>query len=143
FRRVLFRSPLLESAALSILGNATPHYDLKIWHGFNLPLVMSLTALAGGILLMHLLRHQNHVRPGVAPLIYRFDGRRTFELLMEGIDSLSAALLNRLYSSGLQRQLLLVTAGAFVVALIPLMRGGWLSPAFSTPANLFFLTLWL
>src|SRR5690606_3883669 len=95
--------PLLESATLSILGSATPNYDLKIWHGFNLPLVMSLTALAGGILLLHLLRHQNHVKPGVAPLIYRFDGRRTFELLMEGVDSLSASLLDRLYSPGLQR----------------------------------------
>src|SRR5690606_20599035 len=91
----------------------------------------------------HLLRHQNNVKPGVAPLIYRFDGRRTFELLMEGVDSLSASLLNRLYSPGLQRQLLLVTLGTILVALIPLMRGGWLTPAFSTPANLFFLTLWL
>src|SRR5690606_333585 len=90
--------PLLESATFAILGADTPHYDLKIWHGFNLPLAMSLTALAGGILLLHLLRHQNYVKPGRAPLIYRFDGRRSFELLMEGIDSLSATLLNLLYS---------------------------------------------
>ncbi|NYT70082.1 monovalent cation/H+ antiporter subunit A [Pusillimonas noertemannii] len=135
--------PLLESATFSILGDATPHYDLKIWHGFNLPLAMSLTALAGGILLMHLLRHQNYVKPGRAPLIYRFDGRRSFELLMEGIDSLSATLLNLLYSPGLQRQLLVITAGTFVVALLPLMRGGWLQPELGTEANLFFITLWL
>lgn len=135
--------PLLESAAFSILGDATPHYDLKIWHGFNLPLVMSLTALAGGILLLHLLRHQNHVRPGVAPFIYRFDGRRSFELFMEGVDALSASLLNRLYSSGLQRQLLIVTVATFVVALLPLTRGGWFTFSLGTPVNFFFLTLWL
>src|SRR5690606_39866804 len=29
--------PLLESATFAILGSETPHYDLKIWHGFNLP----------------------------------------------------------------------------------------------------------
>ncbi|WP_397475523.1 monovalent cation/H+ antiporter subunit A [Pusillimonas sp.] len=135
--------PLLESAALSILGDATPHYDLKVWHGFNLPLVMSLTALAGGILLMHLLRHRNHVKPGVAPLIYRFDGRRSFEILMEGVDSVSAMLLNWLYSAKLQRQLLIVIVGTFFVALLPLTLGGWFDPLFVTPANFFFLTLWL
>src|SRR5690606_34959095 len=77
------------------------------------------------------------------PLIYRFDGRRSFEVLMEGIDSLSAALLNVLYSPGLQRQMLIITVGTFVVALLPLTRGGWLEPVLGTPANLFFLTLWL
>src|SRR5690606_8081984 len=124
--------PLLESATVAILGNATPHYDLKIWHGFNLPLAMSLMALAGGILLLHLLRHQHYSKPGRAPLIYRFDGRRSFELLMEGVDSVSATLLNWLYSPGLQRQLLVVTAGTFFVALLPLVHGGWLDPVMNT-----------
>jgi len=135
--------PALESATFSILGDATPHYDLKIWHGFNLPLVMSLTALAGGILFLHLLRHQHYAKPGLAPLIYRLDGRRSFEVLLEGIDSVSATLLGWLYSPGLQRQLLIVTAGTFFVALLPLIHGGWLDPVMNTPADLFFVTLWL
>lgn len=135
--------PLLETATLSILGNATPNYDLKIWHGFNLPLAMSLTALAGGILLMHLLRHQSYLKPGHTPLIYRFDGRRSFEMLMEGIDSVTSLMLNWLYSPKLQRQLLVIVAGTFFVALLPLLHGGWLEPTLYTPANLFFITLWL
>src|SRR5690606_3609108 len=43
--------PILQIAAQSILGGAnTPSYDLRIWHGFNLPLAMSFLALVGGVL---------------------------------------------------------------------------------------------
>ena len=42
--------PLLEVAARSILGPALPTYELAVWHGFTLPLVMSLVALSGGVL---------------------------------------------------------------------------------------------
>lgn len=40
---------LLSSAAGAALQSPLPDYDLKIWHGFNLALVMSLIALAGGV----------------------------------------------------------------------------------------------
>jgi multicomponent K+:H+ antiporter subunit A len=33
-----------------------PAYSLAIWHGFNLPLLMSVIALAGGVLLYLLLQ---------------------------------------------------------------------------------------
>lgn len=43
--------PLLKKAGASVLGAQMPSVDLHLWHGFNLPLVMSLIALAvGGIL---------------------------------------------------------------------------------------------
>ena len=49
--------PMLETAGHAILGADLPAYELAVWHGFTLPLLMSLIALAGGIgyyLLMHL-----------------------------------------------------------------------------------------
>src|SRR5690606_20093425 len=36
--------PFLHNATLSILGDTTPEYDLRVWHGFNLPLAMSFLA---------------------------------------------------------------------------------------------------
>jgi len=39
---------ILASASAAVLGANVPEYHLHIWHGFNLPLLMSLFALAGG-----------------------------------------------------------------------------------------------
>ena len=43
-------APLLAAAAAATLGGDVPSYSLSIWHGFNLPLLMSVIALLGGIL---------------------------------------------------------------------------------------------
>ena len=40
---------LLAVAASATLGGELPEYHLAIWHGFNVPLVMSFIALFGGI----------------------------------------------------------------------------------------------
>ncbi len=135
--------PLLEIASLSILGNEIPHYDLKIWHGFTLPLAMSFVALIGGIALYYLLHQQRRLHPRRAPIIYRLDGRRSFELLIEGIDAGSIWLMNHLYSPRLQRQLAIVVVATIAVAVLPLTAGGWFRPELSTPLNLFFLILWV
>ncbi len=42
--------PLLTVASQAVLQRDLPPFKLAIWHGFNLPLVMSLVALGGGIL---------------------------------------------------------------------------------------------
>ncbi len=42
---------LLHSAVGATLGTAAPEYSLSLWHGFNLPLLMSVIAMVGGILL--------------------------------------------------------------------------------------------
>jgi len=41
--------PFLRSAAVSVLGPDLPYYSLAVWHGFNLPLLLSLLALCGGV----------------------------------------------------------------------------------------------
>ncbi|GGI79854.1 monovalent cation/H+ antiporter subunit A [Polymorphobacter multimanifer] len=41
--------PLLAIASTAVLGAPVPPLDLAIWHGFNLPLIMSIVALGGGL----------------------------------------------------------------------------------------------
>ncbi|SHI02038.1 monovalent cation/H+ antiporter subunit A [Pollutimonas bauzanensis] len=135
--------PFLHNATIAILGADTPQYDLRVWHGFNLPLAMSFLAMAGGIGLLWLLRHRHRTRPGKAPLIYRFDGRRTFESLLEGLDTLASFLLDWTRSPRLQPQLMLIVLATFFVAMLPLLRGAWLQPELSTPVNPFFVLMWL
>jgi multicomponent K+:H+ antiporter subunit A len=43
-------APLLAAAAAASLGGELPVYSLAVWHGFNLPLLMSVIALLGGLL---------------------------------------------------------------------------------------------
>ena len=71
--------PFLDMAVRSVLGAATPSYSLAVWHGFKLPLAMSLIALAGGAAIYMAL--QRHLRSGIEgpPLIRRLEGRRIFE----------------------------------------------------------------
>ena len=146
--------PLLHSATWSILGAASPEYSLKIWHGFNLPLVMSLVALFGGVLLWHLLgpryaqpaqgsEHSTDNESHSGFSIYRLNGRQTFETLLEKIDAGASCLMDWVATTRLQRQMLLVVGLSIIVGALPLMAGGWLEPQRSTPVDLFFLTLWL
>jgi len=135
--------PFLHVALVSLLGDATPSYSLAIWHGFNLPLLMSFVALLGGALLLWLLRDQHRRRPGTTPLIYRFDGRRTFDTLLEWLDVMSAFLLNLARSSRLQTQMFCILAFAVVAAAWPLLHHAWLMPEQLTALEPGFLALWI
>jgi multicomponent K+:H+ antiporter subunit A len=135
--------PFLHSAVQSILGPDMPAYDLRIWHGFNLPLAMSFIAMLGGVLLLVLLRSWHRRRPGRTPLIYRLDGRHTFEALLEGLDLLASFLLDWTHSPRQQPQLFLIVACTIVVALLPLLPGGWLEPSIHTTVNPFFVLMWI
>src|SRR5690606_36307475 len=109
----------------------------------NLPLLMSLIAMAGGIALYWLLRERDRRHPGRAPLIYRLDGRHTFEALLELIDDWSARLLGILQTPRLQPQVLLLVISTLGVASLPLWAGGWRNSSLSTPPQAAFALMWL
>lgn len=50
-------APLLAVAAEASVNAALPSYSLAIWHGFNLPLAMSVVALLGGFWSMRCASH--------------------------------------------------------------------------------------
>uniref|UniRef100_UPI001F3325D7 hypothetical protein n=1 Tax=Cronobacter sakazakii TaxID=28141 RepID=UPI001F3325D7 len=63
--------PFLATAAQSILGADMPEYSLAVWHGVNLPLVMSFVAMPSGVILYLALRAHQRANPGRVPFIYR------------------------------------------------------------------------
>ncbi|HLR78040.1 MAG TPA: monovalent cation/H+ antiporter subunit A, partial [Burkholderiaceae bacterium] len=135
--------PLLQAATQSILGDATPSYSLQVWHGLNLPLLMSFIAMAGGVALLWLLRDRFRNKPGHAPLIYRMDGLRTFEWMLERLESFSDLAQGVLRSARLQTQILMILLVAFGVAVLPLLDGPWFQKVRTTPVDPFFALLWL
>jgi multicomponent K+:H+ antiporter subunit A len=115
--------PYLDIASRSILGESMPFHNLAVWHGFNLPLLMSLVAIGVGIVLYRALGEYQQGTT-VVPLIERFDGRRIFEFLLERLDRLSRRLSRWLSTEHLQVQMLLLIAAVFASAFIPLSNGG-------------------
>src|SRR5690606_30624280 len=121
----------------------TPHYSLVVWHGFNLPLAMSFVALVGGIALQMMLLRRQRARPGEAPFIYRFDGRRTFENILEAVDVASAFILDWTRSPRLQPQIFLIVVLTMAVAALPLLKGQWMQPEVFTTLDPLFAGLWI
>ncbi|NTF06425.1 monovalent cation/H+ antiporter subunit A [Agrobacterium rubi] len=74
--------PFLHSAVLSVLGPQTPAYSLSIWHGFNLPLIMSLVALVGGVAIYALLGGYFARCEDGPPFFRHLRGQRIFERVM-------------------------------------------------------------
>src|SRR5690606_14624571 len=91
--------PYLGAAVLSVLGPEAPYYSLAIWHGFTTPLLMSLVALVGGVLLYFLL--QKYLARGIdgAPLIDDLIGPRTFERLLILLSVRWAKTLERIFGT--------------------------------------------
>jgi len=137
--------PFLSTAVRSILGPETPYYSLAIWHGFNEPLMMSVIALVGGILLYWLL--QRHLAKGIEgpPVMRRFKGQRIFERILVAVSWRWARSLERLLGTQrLQPQLRLLVAFAVLAALWPLYKYGFDAGADTgTAFDPAFLLLWI
>jgi multicomponent K+:H+ antiporter subunit A len=115
-------APVLELAVVAMLGDATPHFDLAVWHGFNLPLLMSVIALVGGVLLYVVLRrHFDLQQREQVPLIYRFNGAQAYETTMLRITRAAEWLLRRVGTNRLQPQLLLIV---LLLLAVPLLLAG-------------------
>ncbi|HJV75718.1 MAG TPA: monovalent cation/H+ antiporter subunit A, partial [Noviherbaspirillum sp.] len=116
--------PFLDTAALSVLDPAMPAHSLAVWHGFNLPFMMSLVAMGGGILLYRALRRYQRREPGVVLILDPIEGKRIFNYTIDSLSIMAEWLEHRLSSSRMQVQLLLLVVVAFAAAALPVWRGG-------------------
>ncbi len=115
--------PILVDAVQSILGR-TPSFSLALWHGFNLPLLMSTIALSGGVLLYFALR--GYLRKGIEgpPLLRKLKGKRIFERVMVAMSwRFARTVEERAGTRRLQPQLFLVLVAALLAAWVPLRAG--------------------
>ncbi len=109
---------ILANAAGAVLGETMPEYSLALWHGFNLPLVMSILALVGGVLLYWLLlrRYQLASRDQV-PLFHYVNGAHLYDRLMLRLSLLAERLLAWCGTERLQAQLMLILSALVLVLL--------------------------
>jgi multicomponent K+:H+ antiporter subunit A len=137
--------PSLAAAARPVVGGVLPEYSLAVWHGFNAPFVMSLVAIAGGVVGYILLRKQQLRGRFAKPFIAdRLHGRRLFESTLVALTSVSRAALRLVGTRRLQSQMFAIIAVALLLAVlsargVPLVWGD----RARLPASPAFVLLWI
>jgi multicomponent K+:H+ antiporter subunit A len=109
-------APVLHAAATGVLGDGNvPYYSLSIWHGWNVPLMMSLFGLAAGIALYFGIRRLIDLY-GIS---YDSRGRRVYEWKLKQATRLADRLTATLGNGSLQRYFLLLVLAALVMGAAP------------------------
>lgn len=107
------------SATLNYIPAQPVH--LAIWHGFNMPLVMSIIAIIGGTLLyMALAKNQNIQRIHSEKWFGDYAGDEIFERLLLRSVKASKKLINTIENGSLQRYLVWIIVATLVMATVPL-----------------------
>jgi multicomponent K+:H+ antiporter subunit A len=116
--------PFLDAAARSLLGEGLPAYSLAMWHGFTLPLFMSIVALAGGVALYAFLYRYRKGSMAPPPLLSPVDGKRVYDVAMVMLMRTADRLLNTLATRRLQPQLALLVLAVAVIGCYTVVQGG-------------------
>ncbi|HKP57780.1 MAG TPA: monovalent cation/H+ antiporter subunit A [Polyangiales bacterium] len=110
--------PSLAAAARPVVGGDLPAYSLAVWHGFNLPLLMSFVAISGGTLgYLWLRKHQEQGQLQDSPLLAPLNGRRLFEATLLGLTRFSRAALRVVGTRRLQTQMFATITVTLCLAL--------------------------
>lgn len=98
---------------------------IAIWHGFNMPLLMSFIALIGGISFYFALAKGGKIREiDLDPYLGKFQGRVLFDLFLKNL-LLNSRKFKRATESGkLQSYLLWIVFFSIAVVAIPLFNSG-------------------
>ena len=137
--------PTLNLAGRAVLGADLPWYSIAIWHGFNAPMVMSLVALALGIVLYALAGPSIAAGPEGPPLLHRLRAQKIHEwLMLRASWTWPRRILRVAATEQLQPQLrvlVLLALGAAILTLWGGLRPGALLR--ETPLNPAFALMWL
>ncbi|WAG80575.1 monovalent cation/H+ antiporter subunit A [Metapseudomonas furukawaii] len=107
-------APLLAAAASASLGGVLPEYSLSIWHGFNLPLAMSVVALVGGVLVYVLRKPLFRWYAGLPDT----DAKEVFEQQVQRVTQAARGITGLLENGSLQRSLSWLLGSALVAIAI-------------------------
>src|SRR5690606_33205674 len=143
----LMVGPLLGAATQGVLGPATPEYSLSVWHGFNLPLAMSLAGVVGGVILYSGLRRLFDLHAIVRSSL----GRKLFWINVEALFRTARRFTHSIANGSVQRSMLWLVLAAVAAGLAPFVANGMaglLDPAplvraGSQPMNRLALVLWV
>lgn len=96
---------------------------LAIWHGFNLPLLMSAIALIGGVIFYFAMTKGGRIREiDLDPRLGRFQGKLLFEDFLKNLLLISRKIKKKTETGSLQNYLLWILALSIAVVATPLIN---------------------
>lgn len=96
---------------------------LAIWHGFNLPLLMSAIALIGGVIFYFAMAKGGRIREiDLDPRLGRFQGKLLFEDFLKNLLLISRKIKKKTETGSLQNYLLWILALSIAVVTTPLIN---------------------
>ncbi|HRX89768.1 MAG TPA: monovalent cation/H+ antiporter subunit A [Steroidobacteraceae bacterium] len=110
--------PILALSAAAVLGGPLPEFTIKLWHGFNLPLAMSIAALVAGtgfylaLQRLYSLHEIVHLPRG---------GKEIYDAALGRALALTRGITGRLQSGHLQRSLVIIFLFATLAAFLPFL----------------------
>jgi multicomponent K+:H+ antiporter subunit A len=139
---MLVAGPLVQAAATAVLGAPPPPFELALWHGLNLPLALSVVALAGGAVLYAALRRRGR--------LHRLGGgeglaQALFQAGVDGLFARAGRLTAALENGSLQRHVAVTMVAALALAAWPLLNADQALHAgtrATTPASPLALAVW-
>ncbi len=130
---------LLVAASGSVLGAAPPEFSLALWHGVNLPLVMSAVALGGGVLLYFLVQYGLDLHSHVQG---RHSAKRLFDRAVLGLIGLVDATAAKVYRGGFSTGVLVLIVAAIAAGLYPFLAApGTLGPVATSSRDPYIVVL--
>jgi multicomponent K+:H+ antiporter subunit A len=107
-------APFLEAASQAVLGNGIPEHHIAIWHGLNLPMLMSVVAMLGGLLLYS-------QRGGLFAFYerkYRLDEKEVFEKRIQSLVRFAQRVTDALENGSLQRSVALLLGTVLLMGAV-------------------------
>lgn len=111
---------LLAAASSSVIRGELPAYGLDIWHGFNMPVLMSVLAMTGGAWVYY---HRQKLFQIQAQFPEK-DAKLIFERLIVQIMSASRIIMTKVDNGSLQRYVFLLVLLTIALVAVPLMELG-------------------
>ncbi len=119
----LLAEPAVNAAVqASTQNSAFAGAHLAIWHGFNLPLLMSAIALAGGLIFYFALAKDSRIREiDLDPALGKFQGKILFDLFLKHLLLNSRKFKRATENGSLQSYIMWIILFSIALASVPLL----------------------
>ncbi|QOG12416.1 monovalent cation/H+ antiporter subunit A [Arcobacter sp. FWKO B] len=107
-------APILATAVMGSLQAPLPDYSLAIWHGFNIPLMMSIVAFIGGSLIYY---KREKVFAWYEKNLSHIDARVPYNKLIDSVFNFAQSVTSRFDSGSLQNMVIWFLGASIFVGI--------------------------
>ncbi|PXW82114.1 multisubunit potassium/proton antiporter PhaA subunit /multisubunit potassium/proton antiporter PhaB subunit [Ruegeria sp. P4] len=112
--------PLVAASASAVIGGEKlPYYSLKLWHGVNAALYMSIIAVVGGLILLALHRPLERLWNALP----RPEAKVIFDAIVRGLTALVQGVTARLHNGSLTRYAAIMVSFTVAISLYAYATG--------------------